>query len=260
MRASAPETTGAGWAVGPWPPAPPGPGVVHVWAATVGERGEELEALEATLAPDERARAGRLVRPADRVRYTVAHGILRRVLAGYLEVAPESLVFASGSQGKPVLVPPAAAPWPDLRFNLSHSGDAVLVAVAIGCDVGVDIESPERPLHADTIAQRHFPPAEWEHLRPLPEPERHAAFLRSWVCKEAFAKGTGAGLGGVALWSIACLPDAEGALGLVGTSVASRRLLRGWAVVELPAFLGYPAALAVAGTSPDACCWRFPVP
>lgn len=250
------------WAEGSWPPpgarAPTRP--VHVWAAAVGERGEELEALEAALAPDERGRAERLVRPADRTRYIIAHGILRRVLAGYLEVAPESLVFAIGSQGKPVLVPPATAQWPDLRFNLSHSGDAVLVAVAVGCDVGVDIESPERPLHADTIAQRHFPPAEWKHLRRLPEPERQSAFLRSWVCKEAFAKGTGAGLGGVALWSIACLPDAEGALGLVGTSVASRRLLRGWAVSELPAFLGYPAALAVQGASPGACCWRFPVP
>ncbi len=238
----------------------PAAGEVHVWATAPASLEHELAALAALLSPDERERARRFRRPADGVHYTVAHGILRRVLAGYLGTAPHSLSFATGEWGKPSLVPaPGLSGWPDLRFNLSHSGNALAIAVACEGEVGVDVESPERARHGDAIARRHFPPAEWESLQQRPEPERQARFLRSWVCKEAFAKATGSGLGRIAFQSVAAVPGPAGLLTLEGTSAAARTLLDGWCVMELPAFHGCPAALAVQGAAPRTRCWLWPV-
>ncbi len=235
-------------------------GEVHVWAAARDGCERDIATLAALLSPDERERAGRFRRPADGLHYTIAHGVLRRILAGYLEAAPESLAFATAERGKPSLVrPPGARAGPDLRFNLSHSGDALAIIVTCGGEVGVDVESPERACHADDLAQRHFPPEEWESLRRLPEAERRAHFLRSWVCKEAFAKATGSGLGRIAFQSVAAVAAPSGLLTLVGTSAAARRVLEGWCVVELPAFRGYPAALAVQGAAPRTRCWLWPV-
>ncbi len=56
----------------------------------------------------------------------------------------------------------------DLRFNLSHSGQLMLVAVAVGVEVGVDVECAD---------------------------ERHTAeSLRTWTMHEATVKCLGTGL------------------------------------------------------------------
>ena len=59
---------------------------------------------------------------------------LETVLARYTGVDPGSLILELTPQGKPVL------PGSRLRFNLAHSGEVALVAVARDRDVGVDVE------------------------------------------------------------------------------------------------------------------------
>lgn len=152
-----------------WTPAPPHPrarkGIVHVWRADLVAVGDTLEDL---LCADELARAARIVPERNRVLWARSRGVLRALLARYLDRDPLELRFVLGPHGKPALSPEGPAPAMDLRFNLSHSGGLALVAVSAGREVGVDIESAR---------------------------ERYTAeFLRAWVAHEAAVKCHGGGL------------------------------------------------------------------
>ena len=80
-----------------------------------------------------------------------------------------------------------------LHFNLAHSDSLALLAVRQDAPVGVDVE-PVRPLpEAMLIACRWFSAPEIRWI--AASDDRDRAFLRCWVCREAFLKATGEGLG-----------------------------------------------------------------
>jgi 4'-phosphopantetheinyl transferase len=128
--------------------------------------------------------------PATARRYLIARAALRDILSRYLGVLPGSLVFAYGPYGKPGLVAPPAP----LEFNLSHSGDLALLAVAADQPLGVDLEQirPKRNLLA--IAKRMFSPQEYRQLRQLQHERRLQAFFGAWTAMEAQAKARGCGI------------------------------------------------------------------
>jgi len=168
-------------------------GEVHVWSASVSAATARLPALRGLLSEPEAAQAGRFHREEDRRRYVVAHGILRELLGRYGPWPPRELTFVHSPFGKPAL---DAARWhPPLAFNLAHSGDVVLYAVATAGRVGVDVEYRRPNIEVMEIARSHFSTREIEVLDSLPEGERHAAFFRCWTRKEAYLKARGEGLG-----------------------------------------------------------------
>jgi 4'-phosphopantetheinyl transferase len=150
-----------------------------VWSVELAQPAARVAELEALLSADERERAARL---ADRARWVVARAALRTVLARELRAPPETLRFALGAHGKPEL------PGAELRFNLSHSGDRALIAVA-GAEVGVDVERTARRSRA---VERTLTAGE---RAALTGPDRHVELLRIWCRKEALAKALGGGLG-----------------------------------------------------------------
>lgn len=256
--------TAASWAPGPQDPPWPGE-EVHVWGARLDLDDAALARMEVVLAPDERLRANRFHRERDRRRFVAAHGILRALLGGYLERDPASVAFIHGARGKPALDPsmePPASPAASLdkpgrlHFNISHSGTIAAIAVAAGREVGVDLESPDRALRNDSIVARYFPPEEAARLHTMPHEDRAAAFLRSWVCKEAFAKALGLGLAALDVRTIQ-LMTAGGAVRLEGTTEAARELIHGWALQELPPLEGCPGAVVSAGGNRELRLWRW---
>jgi 4'-phosphopantetheinyl transferase len=116
----------------------------------------------------------------------VARAALRQLLARELGRTPEEIVFTVGAHGKPRLDDESAG----VRFNLSHSGDLALVAIARGADVGVDLEEIKPRADLAGVARRVFTQAEREAV----EVGGEAAFYRHWVAKEAFVKATGRGI------------------------------------------------------------------
>ena len=87
------------------------------------------------LSEDEVARANRFRFEEDRIRWIRARSSLRLILSRYAGSDPAELVFCYGKHGKPALVGATG-----VEFNLSHSGDWAMVAVARSVPVGVDIE------------------------------------------------------------------------------------------------------------------------
>lgn len=163
----------------------PAPGELHVWLRRV------TAGSGTGLADEERARAARFRRAADRRRYVTARETLRRLLGAYLDCSPADLRLALSPAGKPFLPEPVAR---GLRFNLSHGGALVAVAVAAGAEVGVDVE-PRRPLDdLPGMARQAFAPAELAAWQALPPRLRPAAFFATWAGKEALLKAAGSGL------------------------------------------------------------------
>lgn len=169
----------------PWPAADE----VHLYSLTLPNDPAELARLQSFLTSAEIARAALLKSAPVKQRYLAGRGLLREILAGYLGLDPREVPLATGVHGKPYL--PGGEEG--LRFNLAHCGDRLLLAVATGCEVGVDIEriDPDKPLQA--MAKLVFSGAEQESLSALVSPRLEAAFYRQWVRKEACLKACGRG-------------------------------------------------------------------
>jgi 4'-phosphopantetheinyl transferase len=164
-------------------------GTVHVWRIALDQQNDRLERFRVTLEPHELERAGRFHFERHRRHFIVARGWLRSVVARYLGTQPEALRFAYGEYGKPAL--PAEH---TLRFNLSHSNEVALLAVALDAELGVDVEHIRADFASEDIARRFFSRAEVNAFNALPPEERVAAFFRCWTRKEAYIKAIGKGL------------------------------------------------------------------
>jgi len=194
------------------------------------------------LGDQERARAAAFAFAVDRHRYQVAHVALRQALSGHAGTPPGRLEFArercprcGGPGGRPAL-----ASHRGLHFSLAHSADAVAIAVA-GAPVGIDTERMAGRCTCDLADTMHGDDA--ASVRPLPEPQRHAAIMRWWVGAEAVLKCTGAGIThGMADFPVLAARPADG--GAVPVRAAGCWLL------PLAAPPGYAAALALGSAGP----------
>lgn len=176
------------------PPLPPDPNEVHLWLAFCGDAQDEaLHArYRALMTPDERARGDRFHFERDRSRYRVTRALVRTVLSRYAPIAPEDWRFEATTYGQPLI----ANPEPEakrLSFNLTHTSDLVVLAVAHGRAVGVDTENISRGALLD-VADRFFAPSECEHLKALPPEAQAVRFFELWTLKESYIKARGMGL------------------------------------------------------------------
>jgi 4'-phosphopantetheinyl transferase len=229
----------------PWAPTSVPPPLAadeaHLWLV-----GLETAFSPDLLSPEEREAAGRYIDPAARRRHEAAKAALRRLLGGYLNLPPSSLRFGTGSNGKPFLE--GAGAKAGIEFNISHSGDTALVAVA-RLTVGVDLEQTQRrvPVSEGAIASRFFTPEEkaaWQVGR-----RTDAAFFRLWTRKEAVLKAHGGGLGaGMKSFSVAgAWPPTGEAYSVLWTPAVEWNGVR-YCLYDLDVGPRLHAALATVGT------------
>lgn len=166
-------------------------GEVQVWSLELSTVTDAAwTAFHAVLDEAERARAARFRRDRDRLTYTAAHGLLRRLLGQETGRDPAGLCFEAGPGGKPRMADGSGP-----AFNLSHTRGVVVVALSGTGEVGVDVEPLDRSLADLAIADHYFAPAEAAALHGLPgRTAQVERFLRLWTLKEAYIKATGKGL------------------------------------------------------------------
>ncbi|HEV7991815.1 MAG TPA: 4'-phosphopantetheinyl transferase superfamily protein [Gemmatimonadaceae bacterium] len=225
------------------PPAPPlGGADAHVWRVALDDP-TDAESYWPLLSDEEQGRAGRFYREVHRRRFTVAHGALRVILSSYLTDAPESLAFHTGEHGKPALERAPGASEPALEFNLSHSHDVALVAVALDRPVGVDVERHSEDTEHLELAERFFSPSERRALREVADDlgRLTAGFFAAWSRKEAYLKAIGCGITrGLHHFDVSLTPDAPAGLlaDRMDPSAAQR-----WSMRSLDAAPGFSGAL-----------------
>ncbi len=160
------------------------------------------------------------------------------MLGRRLDRAPGSLIFGANSHGKPTL-----ADADGIAFNVSHSGDYVLVAVGQAAAIGVDVERWRPDIDVAGVGRQVFTPAELALIADAPDGEKTFRFFRQWTFKEAVAKATGLGLAlDLQRFEIA-FPD--GAPHLVFHGVPELGEAADWRLATVRIEHGYFAALAV---------------
>ena len=214
---------------------------IHLWHASPPEHRSLLPNLSALLSADEEDRHARFHFESDRQDFIFARGMLRTLLAAYLEVDPREVRFGYSEHGKPALAGPGEGT--DLQFNLSHTRGAVLLGICRRRTIGVDIERVREDFSSQEIATRFFSAAEQRALMSLPAAEQRQAFFRCWTRKEAFLKARAHGLSyPLELFDVSM---GEGKVEVELVTRPDPEEARHWQILEAAAPEGYVAAAAV---------------
>ncbi len=215
---------------------------VQLWIAALPPTGVDLTPHACLLSPDERERAARFGVLEARRQFVFGRAILRQLLGACLRIDPAALALGYQPRGKPVVAQSTAGE--NLRFNLSHSGRLVAVALAWGREVGVDIEQLQQLDDGEHLAGRIFSTRELCELRALPKHQQQEAFFNGWTRKEAYLKATGEGLTD-ALPAIEVTLAPGKAPELLGLPAAPEAM-RQWSIQSIPMPPGFVGAVVIA--------------
>ncbi len=162
---------------------------IQIWYGNLVADDAHYPTYWRTLDADEQAHAEKIKNDLLRKRYVEVHGRLRNVLAQTLNERPEKINIKKAEHGKPYL-----ADTPELAFNLSHSAEAMVIAIAWNCQLGVDIEYYKPRASLVGLVNKCFAEEEIAYWNNLPEEQKTVEFYRFWTRKEAFVKATGRGI------------------------------------------------------------------
>jgi 4'-phosphopantetheinyl transferase len=177
---------------------------VHLWHVDPAQVADErlLAAYRALLSPAEHERTARFVFEKGRHESLVTRALVRTTLSIYQpEVDPRAWQFIANPYGRPEIAVPSCPLDPrfldlgflGLRFNVSHTDGRIVCLVAVGREIGVDVEDAARRAPLE-VADHYFSPSEVAELRSLPEAARPGRFFDYWTLKESYIKARGLGL------------------------------------------------------------------
>ena len=126
---------------------------IHVWLIRIQSEKKNIEKLRNQISADEFEKSNRYVFEKDRSSYLVSRGILRILLAQYLNLSPKLIKFKYNKYGKPYL---GMSKRRMVQFNLSHSNEYCLIAISKFSEIGVDIEWISKDIIPNEIAIDYF--------------------------------------------------------------------------------------------------------
>ncbi len=142
--------------------------------------------LTSILSTSERLRANRYHFVKDKNRFIICRAFLKILLADRLDVNVARIDIAIDSNKKPYLIN-----QPSVFFNVSHSADYALIAIAKS-PVGVDIEYVNKSFDYKEILPNIFNKIETDDVQH--SHEKHFIFYKFWTRKEAIVKAIGKGI------------------------------------------------------------------
>lgn len=152
---------------------------------------EHEATASAWLHSDEQIRSRRFRHAGPRRRFDLCRSALRALLSQELSCNHEQLTFGATKYGKPFAIVDKK-PHP-ISFNLSHSHNHGLIALAPTGRLGVDIEDRISRDDLDELAESVLGPSEQRDFAGLHESRRTHFFFRMWTLKEALIKALGVG-------------------------------------------------------------------
>jgi 4'-phosphopantetheinyl transferase len=210
---------------------------VHIWRLELDQPIREIEGFWQLLSLGEQERASRFYQASDSQHFIVARGALRLLLSRYLKVNPRQLIFTTGQFGKPGLDESSNR---GVKYNLTHSGDLGLIAVARHREVGIDLERIRTDIDVEPIARQYLSPQEHMKICDASPTERHQLFFHYWTLKEAFMKALGVGIA----YQPDSLIDVDLTPAIFKADYPSAQS-HSWRSIDLAPFPGYVGALVV---------------
>jgi 4'-phosphopantetheinyl transferase len=165
---------------------------IDVWLCDLKQLSVDINNFYSILSEDERKRADKLKVEDKKQQYIITRGALRQRLGLLTNIEPEDFVFKILEYGKPVLAnnPQCAG----ITFNVSHSHDLALIAIAQKQNIGIDIEKINHESDHQALMTRFFSRAEQAEFQTIAEVNKARAFCACWSRKEAFIKAIGSGI------------------------------------------------------------------
>ena len=166
----------------------------HVWLTLCEAIRDErlLASYSELLNAAEKEEESRFQFAKDRHCYLVTRALVRTVLSRYAYVDPKDWVFATNAYGRPYIVNRQAT-GVSLTFNVAHTQGLIVMGVAGGLSLGVDVENfAERDISID-IANHYFAPQEVAALHKVPHHQQYYNLFEYWTLKESYIKARGLG-------------------------------------------------------------------
>ena len=183
---------------------------IDVWKVCVSANLVLIDSFLTLLMPDEVERANKFYQQKDRNRFIISRGVLKHILGRYLNQEPSAIEFGVGENKKPYIKNSAQL---NLRFNLSHSGDAILLAISDSA-IGADVEFINYDFGFTEVLDDNFSVNEITYIKETDSAER---FFRVWTRKEALTKATAQGLD----CDLRLVPGLDGTYGVEHGIIAS---------------------------------------
>lgn len=158
---------------------------VCIYAANINDLPTETGLYKSLINHERLIKAQRFYQHNDRQLCLGAGLLLALVVRARYPQAKLPVKLEYGTDGKPAL-----ENYKDFHFNISHSGNWVVCAVA-PAPIGVDIEKVQRDM--SDVARHYFSIKERAYMASLPQSLQLQAFYDFWVLKESYMKATGQG-------------------------------------------------------------------
>lgn len=142
------------------------------------------------LTDEEIVRAARFKVASAKQLFLAGRILLRFLLSKQLGLPAQSIPIQISAKGKPFL----ETSNKPLYFNISHSHQALVLALSRHGKIGVDIEADREQINIQGLAERILCEQELRSFKALSETRQRAAFFRYWVLKESFVKMKGDGI------------------------------------------------------------------
>jgi 4'-phosphopantetheinyl transferase len=164
---------------------------IHVWIVEIHQHLDSQAELRATeaLSLAEREKLTRFQIRSGKNQFLQTRYYLRQILARYSGLSACDLQFEASLFGKPSLL----ASTYELKFNLSHSGKYLVIAISKNIELGIDVEESVDTDTALRLSKYSYSQNERQYLRTIEIVELQKAFLEVWTLKEAFSKAKGLG-------------------------------------------------------------------
>ncbi|MEO5969337.1 MAG: 4'-phosphopantetheinyl transferase superfamily protein [Bdellovibrionia bacterium] len=221
---------------------------VHLWHMDLDSPLLKLEYIRDLLSTKELGRADRYIDDRNRSRFLMGRGALRLILSHYTQIDADQLIFEYGPKDKPAL----AESYGDQRvsFNLSHSQDLALIAVAQRFRrIGVDVEKIRDLKQRQNILERYFSKSEQAEYHALPDTQQLHAFFNLWSRKEAFVKAWGESIGSIKMNQLD-VSFAPGALARIRAVPDSFAAAKNWLMQDITVGPEYSCCLVAELLSP----------
>ena len=164
---------------------------LHIWRTRISKNIKNIDYNWSLLTQNEQIHSKKFSFIKEQNRYIITRAILREIISGYIDTAPQNIFFKYTEYGKPYL---ANNHEQKLKFNLAHSGDCIVFIFSKYIDIGIDIEFINKELTIKDTIKYCCSEKEQHTLYVLPDYQKFHYFYKLWVIKEALVKAIGLGL------------------------------------------------------------------
>ena len=148
---------------------------------------EQINSMYSLVSEEKKNQANKYHFKKDAIRCLMGELLTRYCIAINFNINPYSFFINKTVSGKPFIVN-----YPNINFNISHSGEWVACAVSPN-PIGIDIEKTHNVDYL-TLSRRYFSNDEHNYIIKIEESQRPDIFFTLWTIKESFLKLTGEGL------------------------------------------------------------------